>query len=305
MDPQSGPTTGKKKQSPAKTKKKNERARLHALSCSNLIDPQACSQVPNHIDLDAFPATEEPVVAAPLTNGSAEALASPSDTPKDHEGSRVVQDHSSRKRFLKGLRSFGNSMSTATLDVIFGNSGPPKAHDVHKALPATAPKKKSRFNLKAITRAVSIFALDIFAGSLSLSRQDQEQSTSHPESALAPKTSASSPDIYGEFEDVMKLSRLEEPLLRISALRLLSRNLHPDGRRITFPVPAAIDELNLRSVGLPIDSQELLALTKRAFLRRGVPFSLNSITEDFAAAHGKITFDHSKPWPSCYSINRF
>jgi len=55
------------------------------------------------------------------------------------------------------------------------------------------------------------------------------------------------------FEDLhinYNLSKLEEPQILTAALRIVVRNIHLQGKSITFPIVEEVDKINLRANGI-------------------------------------------------------
>ncbi|KAJ8935311.1 hypothetical protein NQ318_019479 [Aromia moschata] len=105
-------------------------------------------------------------------------------------------------------------------------------------------------------------------------------------------------------EEAMRLSRLEEPATLTTALRHMTRLLHPGGKNISFPVPEAVDRTQLRCCNLPTDPHELKRLVERAFERREESISMENLYRDFVKSHGRVAMDPSKPWAQCYVHTR-
>ncbi|CAG9825817.1 unnamed protein product [Phaedon cochleariae] len=74
--------------------------------------------------------------------------------------------------------------------------------------------------------------------------------------------------IYDNMEVNMQLSRLEEAKILTTALRHYVRNKHIEGNKITFPVPGAVDRIQLKCHNIPTDVTELERLLKQVFDRR-------------------------------------
>lgn len=91
----------------------------------------------------------------------------------------------------------------------------------------------------------------------------------------------------------MRLARLEEPDVLITALRHLVRKVHPNGSRITFPVPEAEDRIQVKRVNVPTDPVELQKLLETVFKRRRETLNMNELNNDFVKTHGRLTFDMS------------
>ncbi|CAH1224443.1 unnamed protein product [Diabrotica balteata] len=100
--------------------------------------------------------------------------------------------------------------------------------------------------------------------------------------------------LYENMEQNMRLSRLEEFSILVAALRHVVRRLHPRGDKITFPVPDAVDRIQLRCSNIPSDANELLFLLKQVFSRRGEVFDLEELYCDFVKTYGRITTDYAQ-----------
>lgn len=103
--------------------------------------------------------------------------------------------------------------------------------------------------------------------------------------------------LYVNFEEKLRLSRLEEFANLNIAVRHVTRHLHPKGEKITFPVPEAMDRLQLRSVNLPTDPNCLKDLLEKAFIRRGEWMDMEELYRDLVMAHGRIAIDIKQKWP--------
>lgn len=104
-------------------------------------------------------------------------------------------------------------------------------------------------------------------------------------------------EIYDNFENTLRLSRLEERNNLTVALRHIVRSLHPKGETITFSSPGAVDRLDLRSINLPTEPGELLSLVKQVFVRRNEKLELEEVYRDFVKSHGRVAFDSKREWP--------
>ncbi|KAG5864208.1 hypothetical protein JTB14_010016 [Gonioctena quinquepunctata] len=114
------------------------------------------------------------------------------------------------------------------------------------------------------------------------------------------KTEPNINEIYANIEVNMKLSRLEEPKILITALRHYVRNKHIKGNKVTFPVPGAVDQIQLKCYNIPTHIDELEGLLKQVFSRWNEVLDLEELYRDFAITHGRIAFDHTKSWPLCH-----
>lgn len=110
--------------------------------------------------------------------------------------------------------------------------------------------------------------------------------------------------IYKGLEESCKLARLEELGNLSTALRHIIRLQHPKGAKICFPVPEAVDRLQLRCANLPTDPEDLSALVDKAYERRGESLDRDSLYKDFVMAHGRLAMDSQLPFPSCYYQTR-
>jgi len=95
------------------------------------------------------------------------------------------------------------------------------------------------------------------------------------------------------------MSRLEEPSLLVAAFRIVVRNIHPNGKTITFPIIEEVDRINLRANGITTDPKNLLDLIDKVFERRDESFQLNSIYRQFVMAYGRIIFNPVEKFPAC------
>jgi len=93
---------------------------------------------------------------------------------------------------------------------------------------------------------------------------------------------------------------LEEPLLLAAALRTVVRNIHPNGKTITFPIIDEVDTVNLRSNGIITDPQKLLYLIDKVFERRDESLHLNNTYSQFVMAYGRTVFIPTEKFPACY-----
>lgn len=112
------------------------------------------------------------------------------------------------------------------------------------------------------------------------------------------------PFTYENTEISMKLARLEDPKTLIMALRHIVRKTHPNGNKITFPVPDAVDRLQLKCQCLPTEETELLDLLKQVYKRRDEELDINEVYRDFVMTHGRITVDFTQKWPNSHLHTR-
>lgn len=103
--------------------------------------------------------------------------------------------------------------------------------------------------------------------------------------------------IYRDIEISARLSRLEEAPTLTLALRHLVRTCHPRGSTVTFPVPEAVDRIQLRCHNLPTNPDELQPLVEKVFSRRDEPLDLDELYKQFVMTHGHTAFDHTQKWP--------
>lgn len=122
-----------------------------------------------------------------------------------------------------------------------------------------------------------------------------------PEKVKVTETSTFS---YESVEYDMRLTRLEEPKLLTTALRHLIRTSHPKGGYITFPVPEAVDRIQLKCACLPTDAVQLKELTERVFQRREETLDLENLYNDFVKTHGRNTHDFTQKWPMSHIHTR-
>ena len=106
--------------------------------------------------------------------------------------------------------------------------------------------------------------------------------------------------IYENFENSVKLARLEEPAILTMALRHIIRRTHQNGETVVFPQIDAVDRIALRTHNLPSDPMELLNLVNQVFERRNELINLEEVYKQFVRAHGRTTFDYNQKWPQCY-----
>lgn len=123
---------------------------------------------------------------------------------------------------------------------------------------------------------------------------DNQTKTVHAVSNLGDPTS-----VHEDFEHMLQCSRLEEIGNLTTALRFVTRLKHARGSSVTFPIPEAVDRLQLKSVNLPTDPDRLQQLILSAFERRGETVSFEDIYRDFVKAHGRTTIDPKEIFPRC------
>lgn len=123
---------------------------------------------------------------------------------------------------------------------------------------------------------------------------EESDSDDHHEEGMDPTP------VYDEFELMLKLSRLEERDTHLAALRHLVRKVHENGEKITFPIPDAVDRMDLRTKNLPTETTELKRLMEAAYNRRGETFDIDEVYKDFVLSYGRIAFDASQAFPHCY-----
>ena len=110
--------------------------------------------------------------------------------------------------------------------------------------------------------------------------------------------------LYERAEFNMKLARLEEATNLTMALRHIVRHIHPRGNKIAFPVPVAVDSIQLKCCSLPTEPAELRKLVEMVFRRREEPLDIDELYRDFVITHGRIITDMTKPYPECYAYTR-
>lgn len=131
------------------------------------------------------------------------------------------------------------------------------------------------------------------------------KSTQDPLSTTAKDTIEGNPKaLYETMETNMRLTRLEEAATLTTALRHLVRHIHPRGKQIGFPVPGAVDRIQLKCCNLPTDPEELRKLIEMVFRRREEPLDIDELYRDFAITHGRIITDMTQPYPACYGYTR-
>lgn len=130
---------------------------------------------------------------------------------------------------------------------------------------------------------------------------DQDQSLPAEEEGA---TSADPSAIYKGLEESCKFARLEELGNMSTALRHITRLQHPKGKKICFPVPEALERLQLRCANLPTAPEDLSALVEKVYDRRGESLDRDSLYRDYVTAHGRLAMDSTQPFPSCYYQSR-
>lgn len=106
--------------------------------------------------------------------------------------------------------------------------------------------------------------------------------------------------VYENLEINMRLSRLEEASILTTALRHLVRTTHENGRKITFPVPEAVDRIQLKCANIPTDPVELRSLVDKVYKRRKEPIDMEELYCQFVITHGRIAYDSTQKWPMCH-----
>lgn len=139
---------------------------------------------------------------------------------------------------------------------------------------------------------------------LSFRRKKDKKGPETPTKEESTQTVKSDNLFYNTIEDSMRLARLEDAAVLITALRHLIRKTHPNGDRITFPVPEAVDRIQLGKVGVPTDPAELHELLKTVFKRRKETLNIEELYNDFVKTHGRLAFDMSKKWPESHIHTR-
>jgi len=86
----------------------------------------------------------------------------------------------------------------------------------------------------------------------------------------------------------------------VAALRTIVRNIHSNGKSITFPVIDEVDRIHLRANGITSDPQELWKLVIRVFQRRDECFQLNNVYRQFVMAYGRVIFEPTLKFPACF-----
>ena len=129
-------------------------------------------------------------------------------------------------------------------------------------------------------------------GERELTDQETKMIASHPRS------------LYTTLQLDYNLSRLEETNTLTAALRVIIRNIHPQGKSITFPIIEEVDRINLKSDGITSDPGDLLKLVDKVFERRNETFRLNSVYRQFVMAYGRIAFNPAEKFPACYVYTR-
>lgn len=104
---------------------------------------------------------------------------------------------------------------------------------------------------------------------------------------------------YKTLEENMRLSRLENVQTFQTALRLVTRLMHPKGAKVCYPIAEQTDRLMLKAQNIPTDGRELCDLLRKACSRRGESFNLETTYKDLAKAHGRVYFDWTLSGPDC------
>lgn len=110
---------------------------------------------------------------------------------------------------------------------------------------------------------------------------------------------------YKTLEENIKLSRLENPQTFQTALRLVTRLLHPKGAKICYPTAEQTDRLMLKAANIPTDGPGLCDLLRKACTRRGESFNLEATYKDLAKAHGRVYFDPTLAGPNCMVFTHY
>lgn len=110
--------------------------------------------------------------------------------------------------------------------------------------------------------------------------------------------------MYISIENRMRLKNLKEDKNLLTALRHLVRCLHEGGRNIVFPIPEAIDRIQLRCSNLSTEPRELQRLVDLVFQRREETLDLEAAYRDFVGFYGRVVFDNTQIWPKCYTVVR-
>lgn len=109
------------------------------------------------------------------------------------------------------------------------------------------------------------------------------------------------------YEDLhlnYNLSKLEEPQMLTAALRIVVRNIHLQGKSITFPIIEEVDKISLRANGITTDPKDLLKLIDKVFERRKESFQMNNVYRQFVMAYGRNVFNPVEKFPACYVHTR-
>lgn len=160
-------------------------------------------------------------------------------------------------------------------------------------------KKMEKINFVPATEITKEF------GNLQINIEQEKTNMPTASAGRAKEKDTPNPNIiYKNLEHNMKLSRLEEPTTLTLALRHITRQLHPNGGRITFPVPASVDKIQLRCNNLPTEGKELLNLVEQVFKRRQEDLDIEELYKDFVKTHGRITIDPKQQWPQSHIHTR-
>lgn len=96
---------------------------------------------------------------------------------------------------------------------------------------------------------------------------------------------------YTMVEENMRLARLENEKTLNTALRLVTRALHPQGQTICFPQSEQTDRMILKTDNLPTDGTKLCDLLRKVFTRRGEVFDIDKTWRDFVKAYGRVYYE--------------
>lgn len=124
---------------------------------------------------------------------------------------------------------------------------------------------------------------------------DETNEQNNPRSSGPGRRHASVGMDYALVEENMRLARLETEKNLNTALRLVTRLMHPEGDAICFPQSEQTDRMTLKTDNLPTDGAKLCDLLRKVFTRRGEVFDIDKTWRDFTKAYGRVYFDwHQK-----------
>lgn len=110
---------------------------------------------------------------------------------------------------------------------------------------------------------------------------------------------------YNLLEENIRLSRLENPQTFQTALRLVTRLMHPKGADICFPYAEMTDRLMLRVENIPTNGHGLCNLLRKVLSRRGESFNLDGAYRDLARAYGRVYLNMQEVGPKSLVYTRY
>jgi len=137
-------------------------------------------------------------------------------------------------------------------------------------------------------------------GTLKQERPERELVEKEDRSSLS-----SNPNkFYADLHLNYNLSKLEEPQMLTAALRIVVRNIHLQGKSITFPIIEEVNKISLRANGITTDPEDLLKLIDKVFEIRKESFQMNNVYRQFVMAYGRNVFNLVEKFPACYVHTR-